>query len=134
MKHSAFKKDSTMKEICNAIEAGSLNTLLQAKPHLLRESDSLGDLPLHAACSARYQTTSELHTMETIETLARHYPEALGTPNAHGMLPLHLACWFNENDLIRRLVELYPPALEASDENGYRPVSFVIGNMAMSNE
>ena len=123
-----------MKEICDAIEAGSLNTLLHAKPHLLRQEDSLGDLPLHAACSARHQTTSDLHTLETVETLARHYPDALSTPNAHGMLPLHLACWFTENALIRKLVELHPSALNAADENGYRPVSFVIGKMAMSNE
>ena len=123
-----------MKEICKAVEAGALTSLLQAKPHLLRQADSLGDLPLHAACSARYQYAEQLHNMETIETLARHYPEALQTPNAHGMLPLHLACWFNESELIRRLVDLYPEALNTVDENGYAPLSFMIGKLAMSNE
>ncbi|CAB9500534.1 expressed unknown protein [Seminavis robusta] len=123
-----------MKEICEALDKGGvdgLRQLLDTKPELATTPDRLGDLPLHVACSYRYETVEALHSLPVLTLLVERHPAALQTTNGHGMLPLHLSCWFAAEPQIRAIASWYPAGLAAADDNGYKPITFVIAKLVM---
>jgi hypothetical protein len=71
-------------------------------------------------CSALKDDKSAASILELIEKC----PHSVEQPNDDGRYPLHLACWHKYNKdggiydtVIRKLVKLFPKALQSKDKN-----------------
>lgn len=97
-----------------------VNKILEIDPGLSTFfSRPTRELPLHFA--VRFGAAIQRRP-EIIDALAEANPMALSEPNFEGRIPLHLACQFQRSvNVVRKLKELYPPALEIRDGHGLTP-------------
>mmetsp|Transcript_13787 Transcript_13787/g.19759 ORF Transcript_13787/g.19759 Transcript_13787/m.19759 type:complete len:362 (-) Transcript_13787:48-1133(-) len=79
-------------------------------PSQIAQSDSMGNLPLHRACTSTSETP-------IVELLVDMFPQAVSVENLHHQLPLHFACrsglpWSSG---VAALVQMFPNALWVPD-------------------
>jgi ankyrin repeat protein len=90
-----------------------LHYLIQAYPEALKTFDKLGALPLHLAIQRRLPTDVILYLIDQAEGAART------KESSSHMYALHMACRANADvTLIERLIQVYPEAIDAVDQEG----------------
>jgi ankyrin repeat protein len=136
-----------------------IQQILRDDPHLIRESDDVGWLPVHQAAysGATFEVVQhlvEMHpgalqetmpdgflalhhacdnnaSLEVIKCLVDKRPEALGEKTSDGYLPLHLACDNMASvEVIRFLVDKRPDSLEEKTNDGWLPLHLACDNIA----
>lgn len=86
-----------------------VSRLIVAHPSSIRETNSLGRLPLHvAACTSTVKTSLIRHLLSL-------YPQAASTRDGNGCLPIHLAMEHNVSyETANLLTKAFTPAVELS--------------------
>ncbi|CAH0515196.1 unnamed protein product [Peronospora belbahrii] len=109
------KREEQFEAVClaRALDWKSLQRLLEKNPHMAKQCDDHGMLPIHWACTVRRVPLSLL------AKLLQAYPEGVQIKNDGDLLPLHIAIRAGMQALcLRKLVRAYPDAVNERTPDG----------------
>jgi ankyrin repeat protein len=97
----------------------AVKALIDACPQATSAQDTMGNTPLHVACS-RAETDNHL-----VQLLLQACPTATSMVNQEGLMPLHMACRYasNNSSMIGLLIKSFPNALRTHIKVKYIKIS-----------